>query len=370
MRQLQTRGRRIEADPRCPQPRHRPSARSGAMPLISIDELISAASSALRGQGFPEELSAEIAEEFVISEFSGTKTHGVGKLVSLEFGDLTAKPTIMEYGGVISVDGNGGNGFVLLRQIAKLVSERCSAMGIVAAFVHNFSRYSSLYPYTVRVAQNGFVGILTNNAGPATVAPFGAVDPITGTNPICFSFPTPSGSQTFDFATSDAVWGEVRQASLEGRSLISGPFLNASGDITTTPSEVTAVRAFGGRRGWALNLAIEILAGPLAGGSAGREVKSEFDCGAILIGIDPVATRAGKPGFASEVGALLDRIRASRPQSGYENVRCPGDRSRSSVDLKKHLREQIQVPDTTLRLLRRMSKGEKISELADNPLFN
>jgi hypothetical protein len=39
-----------------------------------------------------EELAAEIAEEFVVAELTGTKTHGVGKLVSLQFGDLAAKP--------------------------------------------------------------------------------------------------------------------------------------------------------------------------------------------------------------------------------------------------------------------------------------
>jgi LDH2 family malate/lactate/ureidoglycolate dehydrogenase len=86
-----------------------------------------------------EELAAEIAEEFVVAELIGTKTHGVGKLVSLQFGDLAAKPNIVERGAVISVDGNGGNGFVLFRQITELVSKRCSAMGIVAAFVHNLA---------------------------------------------------------------------------------------------------------------------------------------------------------------------------------------------------------------------------------------
>jgi LDH2 family malate/lactate/ureidoglycolate dehydrogenase len=260
---------------------------------------------------------------------------------------------------------------LLFRQIAELVSQYCPAMGIAAAFVRNFSRYSSLYPYTVRLAERGFVGILMNTGGPPTVAPFGSVDPITSTNPICFSFPTPSGvPQTFDFATSEIVWGEIRQAALESRSLLSGPFLAATGEVTTAPSEVAAVRAFGGRRGSALNLAIEILAGLLTGGSAGRAVKSEFDCGAMLIGIDPVATRAGKPGFASEVAALLDSIRASRPEAANGNVRCPGDRGRSAVDLKKHLKEQIQIPEAILEMLRRMSTGEKISELADSLLFN
>jgi L-2-hydroxycarboxylate dehydrogenase (NAD+) len=341
------------------------------MLLVTIDELLSVSISALQGQGFSKQLSTEIAEEFVVAELTGTKTHGVGKLVSLHFGDLAAKPTIVEHGAVLSVAGNGGNGFLLFRHIAELVCERCLAMGIVAAFVHNFSRYSSLYPYTVRLAESGFVGILANTAGPATVAPFGAIDPITGTNPICFSFPTPSGMpQTFDFATSEVVWGEIRQAALEERGLISGAFLTGAGNLTTTPSEVCAVRAFGGRKGWALNLAIEILAGLLAGGSAGPDVESEYDCGAILIGINPMITRAGRPGFASEVVALLDSIRACRPGPGIGSVRCPGDRSRSSVDLKEHLSEQIQVPETTLRLLHRMAKGEKISELAGNTLFN
>ena len=341
------------------------------MPLISIAELLSASIVALQGQGFSRELAAEIAEEFVVSELTGTKTHGVGKLGSLQFGDLAAKPDIVEYGAVISVDGNGGNGFLLFRQIAELVCERCSAMGVVAAFVHNFSRYSSLYPYTVRLAQRGFVGILANTAGPAAVGPFGSVDPITGTNPICFSFPTPSGvPQTFDFATSEVVWGEIRQATLEGRGLVSGPFLSSAGDVTTAPSEVDAVRAFGGRRGWALNLPIEMLAGPLAGGRAGLDVKSEFDCGAFLIGIDPIAARAGRSGFAHQVGTLLDSIRASRPESGNGNVRCPGDRGRSSVDINEHLSEQNQIPETILQMMDRMSKGEKVSELAANRLFN
>ena len=65
------------------------------MPLISIAELLSASIVALQGQGFSRELAAEIAEEFVVSELTGTKTHGVGKLGSLQFGDLAAKPDIV-----------------------------------------------------------------------------------------------------------------------------------------------------------------------------------------------------------------------------------------------------------------------------------
>jgi LDH2 family malate/lactate/ureidoglycolate dehydrogenase len=101
--------------------------------------------------------------------------------------------------------------------------------------------------------------------------------------------------QTFDFATSEVVWGEIRQATLEGRGLVSGPFLSSAGDVTTAPSEVDAVRAFGGRRGWALNLAIEMLAGPLAGGRAGLDVKGQvllIRSAPYLIRFEPAVQKA------------------------------------------------------------------------------
>ena len=340
------------------------------MTAIAAGDLLTIATRALEGQGFPAEPAAEVAEEFVVAEIAGVKTHGMGKLVSLNLGDLSASPDVKEHGGVLAVNGNGGSGFLVLRRVTQLISELCPRTGIAAAFAHNFSRYSSLYPYTDRLARQGLVAVLTNSAGPAAVAPFGSADPITGTNPICFSFPTAHGvPQTFDFATSELVWGEIRQASLEGRGLPAGPFLDAAGEVTTTPADVNAVRAFGGPKGWALNLAIEILAGLLTGGSAGLDVESEFDCGAVLIAVDPAATGSAST-FPDSVSRLLDSVRSSRPQREDAGVRCPGDRGRSLLRVADHSTQPLDIPDTTLEMMRRMGEGEKITELASNPLFN
>ena len=335
-----------------------------------MGDLLVLATDALRGQGFPEESAVEVAKEFVIAEFAGIKTHGVGKLVSLNLGDLSAKPTIRTHGAVLAVDANGGNGFLLMQDLVRRVADLANVHGIGVAFAHNHSRYSSLYPYTDALAQNGLVAVLTNSAGPAAVAPFGSVDPVTGTNPICFSFPADADTpQTFDFATSEFVWGEIRQASIEGRGLPSGPFLDAAGDVTTTPSEVNAVRAFGGAKGWALNLALEIVAGLLSGAKAGLDVDSEYDCGAMLLAIDPAATGAAVD-LASMVSRLLRSVRESRPEISGSTVRAPGDRGRSRIVIKEHAAEELEVPDTPVEMMRRMSAGESISELRDNPLFN
>lgn len=340
------------------------------MTSIAAGDLLTLATKALEGQGFPSEPAAEVAEEFVVAEIAGVKTHGMGKLVSLNLGDLSAQPDVKEHGAVIAVDGNGGNGFLVLRRVTELIADLCPRTGIAAAFAHNFSRYSSLYPYTDRLARRGLVAVLTNSAGPAAVAPFGSAEPITGTNPICFSFPTTHGTpQTFDFATSELVWGEIRQAALEGRGLPAGPFLDAAGEVTTTPADVNAVRAFGGAKGWALNLAVEILAGLLTGGRAGVDVESEFDCGAVLIAMDPGSTGAAST-FQDAVTRLLDSVRGSRPQRPDAPVRCPGDRGRSLLRVADHSRDPLDIPDATLEMMRRMGDGEKITELASNPLFN
>ena len=340
------------------------------MTIVTANDLLALATRALVGQGFSVEDARPIAEEFVVAELAGVKTHGLGKLVSLNLGDLTVEPSIGGRGALLTVDGNGGNGFSLFRSLVPRVAAASQEHGIAAAFVHNFSRYSSLYPYTDALAGRGLVGILINNAGPPAVAPHGSIDPVTGTNPICFSFPLPDGAtHTLDFATSDVVWGAIRQAALEGASLPSGPFLSATGDVTTVPADVNAVRSFGGAKGFALNLAIELLAGPLAGAKAGEAIESEFDCGAALIAIDPSATGAAAA-FPDAVATLLDTVRGARPVREDEPVRAPGDRGRSRTNLAETGASELDIPDATFEMLERMSSGESIAELSSNPLFN
>src|SRR6266511_164676 len=140
---------------------------------LTASRLHDLASAALVGQGIPSDIAPEIAEEFVIAELVGVRTHGVGKIASLNLGDLNASPDIRSHGAVITVNGNGMSGLVLLRSVAGQLVEMAGVSGVSVASVRNFSRYSSLYPYTEIVARRGLVAILMNSAGPAAVTPFG-----------------------------------------------------------------------------------------------------------------------------------------------------------------------------------------------------
>lgn len=340
------------------------------MSEFTVQDIQKMAISALSGQGLPSEQVLDIANEMVIAEYMGVKTHGLGKLISLNIGNLSVNPTILGSGPIFKVDGNRGNGFITYSNVADELINRTKDFGIALATVTNTTRYSSLFPYTSKVAQAGYISILMNTAGPAAVAPFGSIDPITGTNPLSFSFPSNGEAHSFDMATSDVVWGEIRQAALEGRRLKTGPFLNSAGDITSDPTEVNAVKVFGGAKGSTLNLAIEILAGILSGGRAGLECQDEYDCGALFISIDPEALGISLEGFSGQMERLLTEVRESRSESSEKIVRAPGDRGRSSVKIDLILNEQLDIPQTIITMLERMAQGENVSELASNPLFN
>jgi L-2-hydroxycarboxylate dehydrogenase (NAD+) len=334
------------------------------MTMVPAGDLPELARAALLGQGFPADLTDEVVTEFVTAELLGQRSHGLGKLASLRFDGFDAVAEFVERGSVLTVNGAGGSGLLVLRAVATRLTERAGRQGVALASVRNFSRHGALYPYTEIVARGGFVGILMNSAGPAAVTPYGSIDPVTGTNPLCFSFPTPAGPHTLDFSTAEIVWGEIRQATLECRELPTGPFLDAWGEVTTTPSDVNAVKAFGGAKGWALNLAIELLAGVLVGASSGLAVQDEFDCGALMIAIDPNATSAGAA-FPESVRGLLEEVRQARPAPGQARVRVPGDRR-----LQLPAPTEVDIPPATMALLQRLATGEKVSELSSNPLLN
>jgi LDH2 family malate/lactate/ureidoglycolate dehydrogenase len=336
---------------------------------VTVEELVELVQSALIGQGFPRPDALYLADEFIAAEIAGIGTHGVSKLVSMNLGSIKASPTIQSMGPLITVDGNGGSGLLLFRRLAELSVQTAQEHGISVILARNFSRYSSLYPYTEHVSRNGLISILMNSAGPPAVALFGSIDPITGTNPVCFSFPTTEGVQTFDFATSSVVWGAIRLAALGDDELPAESFLDVAGEFTTDPASANAVTAFGMAKGSALNLAVELICGPGTGAAAGRKVDSEFDCGALFFSFDPA--RMGGRNFEKAASALLSEVRNSRPTSGNTRVRAPGDTQHGTNLIQETAPSTtLDIPGLTLDLLQQMASGEPQSDLVSNPMFN
>ena len=166
-------------------------------------------------------------------------------------------------------------------------------------------------------------------SGLACVVPLGGTKPIFGTNPIAFATPVAGTTPlVFDFATSAMSNGDVRIAAREGRKVAPGTGIDRSGRQTDDPQAILdggALLPFGGYKGAALSLMVEILASALTGGQFSSEVDfssypgAETPCtGQVVIVIDPKC--GGTSQFADRVRRLMRDIR------GSGNVRLPSDR--------------------------------------------
>jgi LDH2 family malate/lactate/ureidoglycolate dehydrogenase len=130
--------------------------------------------------------------------------------------------------------------------------------------------------------------------------------------------------------------GKIHDYANRHQSIPLGWALDEAGNPTTdaVAAKVGAIAPFGGAKGYALALAIEVLVSTLTGSAAGRNVMGTLDSkhicnkGDLFIVIDKGA--AG--GIEGVVSGYLDLIRASPPSKPAVPVLVPGDRARASRD--------------------------------------
>lgn len=317
---------------------------------------------AMARRGIKDDDAAFMADDYLDAELEGRQTHGIGKFLLIDAA-LEAREGSLEitaqHGSVVHIDGRKSLGQLAAREASIRAASLAKVNGIGLVTLRNASRYSRLSPYAQTIATEQLVAIVTNNAGPAAVAPFGASRPLFGTNPIAFGFPRGPHAEPYiiDISTAERVWGEIRQAMLEGRSLPEKAFLDIDGYETTNPRQVESVLPFGGHKGSALCLAIELLAGLVAGGRVGLQVDDEYGLGAVFIAIAPELRPNGSTDpTGGLVDLLLEDLRGLPPVPGGSDVRAPGDRS--AANKKAALDSgRLMLDDETLELLQRMAGG-------------
>jgi delta1-piperideine-2-carboxylate reductase len=121
----------------------------------------------------------------------------------------------------------------------------------------------------------------------------------------------------FDFATSNMSHGDLTIAADAGRKVPYGTGVDNKGQLTDDPDAIIrdgGILPFGGHKGAAISLMVEVLASALTGGKFSAEVDFSGYPGAttpktgqLLIFIDPV--RGGNGEFANRVRDFLEMLR-------------------------------------------------------------
>ncbi|MCS4251664.1 Ldh family oxidoreductase [Pseudomonas sp. BIGb0164] len=285
--------------------------------------------------GTSPEVAAILAHNCASAERDGAHSHGIfripGYLSTLASGWVNGKavPVVTDVAsGFVRVD--AGNGFAqpALEAARALLVEKARSAGIALLAIHNSHHFAALWPDVEPFAEQGLVALSVVNSM-TCVVPHGADRPLFGTNPIAFAAPRADGLPiVFDLATSAIAHGDVQIAARKGERLPPGMGVDSLGQPTQDPKAVLeggALLPFGGHKGSALSMMVELLAAALTGGNFSFEFNWVDHPGArtpwtgqLLILIDPSKT-AGQS-FAERSQELVRQMHAAGLR------RLPGDR--------------------------------------------
>ncbi len=241
---------------------------------LSLDEIYDLAYRALHTNGADEHNADAVADTVTRAERDGSASHGLfripGYVASLRSGKVngSARPRLSKTTvAVLDVDADNGFAPTALRVGCPALAEAARQVGIAALAIRNSFHFAALWPETEALAEEGLVGFACTAYKPA-VAPAGAAKALFGTNPVAFAWPRPGATPiVFDMATASMALGEVSLAARDGHRLPPGCGLDAQGNPTTDPNEVLqgVLLPFGGYKGSAIALMVELLAAAMVG---------------------------------------------------------------------------------------------------------
>ena len=250
---------------------------------LSLDEIYKLAKKTLLFNGCDEINAEAVAKTVSNAERDGSISHGLfripGYVAALKSKKVkgNAKPTIQSLTqNAIRVDGDYGFAPIAIQVGIPALIETTNKHGIGVLTIVNTHHFAALWHETEALAENNLIGIACTAYMPS-VAPTGATKPLFGTNPISFSWPRKNKTPVvYDMATASMAMGEVQVAARDGHKVPMGTGLNKEGEKTDDPSAIAnggVLLPFGGHKGSAIAMMVELLAAGLVGDMFSFEAK-------------------------------------------------------------------------------------------------
>lgn len=267
-----------------------------------------------------EDLYGKLFSAFVVREAQS-------RLKSLIHSKDAKEEVVVDKPALKLINGHGRSAKLITAQtVVPLIVNMAKEQGIAIIAIHNSSYNGSLEHFAREIAKNDLIGIVTSNGGPQGVVPFGGKKDIFGTNPISYAVPTLDTPIAFDAATAQFAYGNIAAAKRRGESLPDNTYLTEDGEFTTDPNLAYALIPFGGYKGYAINLLLEVLTGMMIQAKSGLDQKGEeTEIGSVIIAIDPAAFGDIEE-FKTSASKLVKDIESVPPIDPSKPVRVPGMR--------------------------------------------
>jgi LDH2 family malate/lactate/ureidoglycolate dehydrogenase len=327
------------------------------LPCFAARDLAAFARSLFAKAGMPDERARVVADVLVEGELLGRETHGLALLApylaEIEAGGIAVEgwPSVVsDFAACLTWDGRKLPGPWLVTTAFDEAMSRASRFGLGAVAIRRSHHTAALGAYLRRVAERGFLGLLTlTDPGFSSVAPFGGTKGVLTSNPIAFGAPTDREPIIVDISTSMVTNAMVVQAK-NSRQTFPGPWLL---DAEGTPSDDPNVMASdppgtilplggldAGHKGYGIGMMVEFLSGCLSG--HGRaEPKDGWSASVLVLAIAPQAF-GPRDAYDRQVKALTDTCLGSPARAGFDRVRLPGEAG--AIRRAYRLRHGIPIP--------------------------
>ena len=318
--------------------------------------------------GLCEKDSRIFSESLVNANMRGVSSHGVTRLktyyqrVRDGLVSKDARPEIAaDNASLLLINGNNAMGVVSASFAMEQCIRRAAESGACFATVNGGNHFGYAAFYAEQACRAGMIGLAMAN-GPVAIPPIGGKAPVLGTNPLAVVIP--AGTELpieLDMATSVVARGKIKLAEKEGKTIPLGWGVDKEGKQTTDPSAVECVMPFGGPKGFAIGLIIDILSSCLSGAGTSRSLGSFYDFSGrtqnsgFFVGAMDVSKIMDAELFAERVKETIYEIKSSPKADGVSEIFMPGE-----IELRKMqaaARDGIEISEAVIREL--MDLGEE-----------
>ncbi|GAA4702678.1 Ldh family oxidoreductase [Brevibacillus fulvus] len=332
--------------------------------LIKAEELRRIAAKLFEGGGLRPEDAAVIACDLVEANLRGLDSHGVSRipmyLERIRRGVVNPQPNISVHqvsAAVSLVDGDDGMGFLVAHRAMDEAIALAAESGIGLVGVRRSTHYGMAALYVKQAIEKGYIALAYTNSSPALPV-WGGRTAFLGASP--FAAGVPGGKEVpyvLDMAMTVIARGKIRMAALHGEPIPQGLALDSDGAPTTNAQKAFegVCLPFGGAKGAALAMLMDLLAGVLTGANYGGAVKSLYydhsepqNVGHLFLAIRPDLFMTREE-FGTRMDTFVAKAKSSPLAQGFEEILIPGEPEERTAAIR--LQTGIPISDEVVREL-------------------
>ncbi|MDP8231591.1 MAG: Ldh family oxidoreductase [Candidatus Zophobacter franzmannii] len=331
--------------------------------------------------GVPAEEAKICADVLIESDLRGIESHGIGRLkmyydrikAGIQFTN-TKIDVVSDRAATAVWDGNHGMGHVIAHKAMQNAIDKAKQFGIGCVTVRNSTHYGICGYYASMAIEENMIGFTFTNARPS-IAPTNGVEPMLGTNPICFGCPADGDFPfIYDAATSISQRGKIEVLAREEKATPEGWAINLKGETQTDTAKLlvdlvkkqASMLPIGGtdevtgsHKGYGLSMMVEILSAALQNGSYLQGLhgwapdgitRVPYKLGHFFLAIN-IDFFTDIKDFKSIVGDIMKQMVNSKKIPGRDRIYVAGEKEhfnairvkRDGIPVVPNLRKDIEV---------------------------